>query len=54
MPQYDKTDVERRMKGAVDSFKSDLSGLRTGRATVTLLDPVGGQVYGSHLSLITL
>jgi len=51
MPQYDKTDVERRMKGAVDLFKSDLSGLRTGRANVTLLDPVVVEVYGSHMPL---
>ena len=36
MPQYDKADVERRMKGAVESFKGDLSGLRTGRANTTL------------------
>ena len=39
------------MKGAVDSFKSDLSGLRTGRANVTLLDPVVVEVYGSHMPL---
>ena len=51
MPQYDKTDVERRMKGAVDSFNSDLSGLRTGRANVTLLDPVVVEVYGAHMPL---
>ncbi|QGY79727.1 ribosome recycling factor [Sphingorhabdus lacus] len=51
MPQYDKTDVERRMKGAVESLKSDLSGLRTGRANVTLLDPVVVEVYGSNMPL---
>ena len=51
MPQYDKADVERRMKGAVESFKSDLSGLRTGRANVTLLDPVVVEVYGSNMPL---
>jgi ribosome recycling factor len=51
MPQYDKADVERRMKGAVDSFKSDLGGLRTGRANVTLLDPVVVEVYGSNMPL---
>ena len=51
MPQYDKADVERRMKGAVDSFRSDLGGLRTGRANVTLLDPVVVEVYGSHMPL---
>jgi ribosome recycling factor len=51
MPQYDKADVERRMKGAVESLKGDLSGLRTGRANVTLLDPVTVEVYGSHMPL---
>lgn len=51
MAQYDKADVERRMKGAVDSFKSDLSGLRTGRANTTLLDPVVVEVYGSNMPL---
>jgi ribosome recycling factor len=51
MPQYDKADVERRMKGAVDSLKGDLSGLRTGRANTTLLDPVVVEVYGSNMPL---
>ncbi|MGB5078137.1 MAG: ribosome recycling factor, partial [Sphingorhabdus sp.] len=51
MAQYDKADVERRMKGAVESLKGDLSGLRTGRANVTLLDPVVVEVYGAHMPL---
>ncbi len=51
MAQYDKADVERRMKGAVESLKGDLSGLRTGRANVTLLDPVVVEVYGSNMPL---
>lgn len=51
MPQYDKADVERRMKGAVESLKGDLSGLRTGRANVTLLDPVTVEVYGAQMPL---
>jgi ribosome recycling factor len=51
MPQYDKTDVERRMKGGVESFRGDLSGLRTGRANTTLLDPVVVEVYGSNMPL---
>jgi ribosome recycling factor len=51
MAQYDKADVERRMKGAVDSCRSDLSGLRTGRANTTLLDPVVVEVYGSNMPL---
>ncbi len=51
MPQYDKADVERRMKGAVEALKSDLQGLRTGRANTTLLDPVVCEVYGSMMPL---
>jgi ribosome recycling factor len=39
------------MKGAVESLKSDLSGLRTGRANTTLLDPITVEVYGSHMPL---
>jgi ribosome recycling factor len=49
--QYDKSDLERRMAGAVESLKSDLTGLRTGRANVTLLDPVSVTVYGASMPL---
>jgi len=51
MAQYDKADLERRMKGALESLKGDLSGLRTGRANVGLLDPVTVEVYGAHMPL---
>ena len=51
MPQYEKADIERRMKGAVDSLKSDLQGLRTGRANTSLLDPVQVEVYGAMMPL---
>ena len=51
MPAYDKADLERRMAGAVESLKHDLGGLRTGRASTTLLDPVTVEVYGSHMPL---
>jgi ribosome recycling factor len=51
MAKFDKADLERRMAGAVDSLKQDLSGLRTGRANVGLLDPVTVEVYGSHMPL---
>jgi len=39
------------MTGAVDSLKSDLAGLRTGRANTGLLDPVQVEVYGSLMPL---
>jgi ribosome recycling factor len=51
MPAYDKNDVSRRMHGAVEALKHDLSGLRTGRASTALLDPVQVEVYGSHMPL---
>ena len=51
MAKYDKADLERRMAGALDSLKGDLSGLRTGRANVALLDPVQVEVYGSLMPL---
>lgn len=51
MAKYDKADLERRMRGAVEAFKQDLSGLRTGRANIGLLDPVTVTVYGSQMPL---
>ena len=51
MAKYDKADIERRMAGAVDSLKSDLGGLRTGRANTSLLDPVVCEVYGAMMPL---
>ena len=51
MAKYDKSDIERRMQGAVDSLKGDLGGLRTGRANTSLLDPVQVEVYGSMMPL---
>ncbi|HEY0085484.1 MAG TPA: ribosome recycling factor [Allosphingosinicella sp.] len=52
MPAYDKTDVQRRMTGAVESLKHDLTGLRAGRASTTLLEPVTVEVYGAHMPLL--
>ncbi|MBB4838782.1 MULTISPECIES: ribosome recycling factor [Sphingomonas] len=51
MAAYDKADLERRMNGAVESLKHDLQGLRTGRASTTLLEPVTVEVYGAHMPL---
>lgn len=51
MPAYDKNDIQRRMTGAVDSLKHDLGGLRTGRASTTLLDPITVDVYGANMPL---
>jgi ribosome recycling factor len=49
--QYNKADLERRMAGAVEALKHDLQGLRTGRASTSLLDTITVEVYGSHMPL---
>jgi ribosome recycling factor len=51
MAKFDKADIERRMHGAIESLKHDLSGLRTGRANVALLEPVHVEVYGAMMPL---
>ncbi|PTQ11611.1 ribosome recycling factor [Sphingomonas oleivorans] len=51
MAAYNKADLERRMAGAVEALKHDLAGLRTGRASTSLLDPVTVEVYGAHMPL---
>jgi len=47
----DKSDLSRRMHGAVEALKHDLGGLRTGRASTALLDPVHVDVYGASMPL---
>ncbi|HEY5713432.1 MAG TPA: ribosome recycling factor [Allosphingosinicella sp.] len=51
MPAYDKADLARRMHGAVEVLKHDLGGLRTGRASTALLDPIQVEVYGASMPL---
>ena len=47
----DKSDLQRRMHGALEALKHDLAGLRTGRASTALLDPVHVEVYGANMPL---
>ena len=44
---YSKDELDRRMNGAVGTLKSELAGLRTGRASAALLDPVKVEAYGN-------
>jgi len=44
---YNKEEMNRRMNGAVATLKSEFSGLRTGRASPALLDPVSVEAYGN-------
>lgn len=46
-----KADLARRMDGAIDSLKRDFAGLRSGRASPALLEPVRVEAYGSEVPL---
>jgi ribosome recycling factor len=47
----DINDLGRRMDGAVENLKSEFTGLRTGRASMSMLDPVVVDVYGAKMPL---
>ena len=47
----DFKDLQRRMEGAINAFKTDLASLRTGRASSNLLDAVTVQAYGSAMPI---
>jgi len=49
--EADLSELKRRMQGAVSVFKTELSGLRTGRASAHLLDPVMVDAYGSQMPI---
>jgi ribosome recycling factor len=44
-------DFERRMTGAIDVLSKEFSGIRAGRASATLLDPVKVDAYGSYVPM---
>jgi ribosome recycling factor len=44
-------EVKRRMDGAIEHVRRELSGLRSGRASVSLLDPVQVEAYGTTMPL---
>lgn len=47
----DVDDIQRRMKGAFDVLKQEFSGLRTGRASASLLDHIKVDAYGAEMPL---
>jgi ribosome recycling factor len=49
--KFDIKDLDRRMRGVLDALKRELGGLRTGRASASLLDPVVVNVYGARMPL---
>ncbi len=51
MADPDIDEIQRRMTGALEVLKQEFSGLRTGRASASLLEPVSVDAYGSHMPL---
>lgn len=51
MADPDIDDIERRMNGAVDVLKREFAGLRTGRASIGLLEPITVDAYGAQMPM---
>lgn len=51
LSEIDMKDLKRRMSGALENLKSEFVGLRTGRASVNLMDPVMVEAYGSQMPI---
>ena len=51
MAEIDLSDIERRMDGALEALYREFGGLRTGRASPALLDPLTVDAYGSQMPL---
>src|SRR5271170_1294598 len=50
-PSFDLDDLKRRMQVALQSLKHELGGLRTGRASASLLEPVHVEAYGQRMPI---
>ena len=51
MADPDLDDLERRMNGAVEALRKELAGLRTGRASLSLLEPITVEAYETEMPL---
>ena len=51
MSEPDLDDLKRRMRGAIDVLHSEIGGLRTGRASAGLLEPLTVEAYGSNMPM---
>jgi ribosome recycling factor len=49
--EFDLADLKRRMQGAIATLKHDMGGLRTGRASASLIEPVQVEAYGQMTPL---
>ena len=51
---FDLSDLKRRMQGSVQTLKHELGGLRTGRASASLLEPIEVEAYGQRQPINTV
>ncbi|MBI1205882.1 MAG: ribosome recycling factor [Azospirillum sp.] len=51
MADPDLSDIRRRMDGALEALRKEFSGLRTGRASASLLEPITVEAYGNQMPL---
>ena len=51
LPNFDLADLKRRMAAVQATLKHELGGLRTGRASASLLDPVQVEAYGQRMPI---
>ena len=51
MSGFDLEDLRRRMDGALSDLHKEFTGLRTGRAAVSLLEPIVVQAYGAEMPM---
>ena len=49
---FDEKDLKRRMNGALENLKEEFAGLRTGRASAALLEPITVDAYGAKMPMI--
>ena len=48
---FDLADIKRRMQATIASLRQELSGLRTGRASASLLEPITVDAYGASMPM---
>lgn len=51
MADPDLDDIGRRMDGAIDALRKEFAGLRTGRASASLLEPITVEAYGAQMPI---
>ena len=51
MSDFNIADLDKRMNGALEVLRKEFAGLRTGRASTSLLEPITVSAYGSDMPI---